>query len=192
MKKILVGFLALASVSAFAQKHMVQLSGYEDARTSSMNRSLDLYNTSGGTAHNTTTSIALNYAYAFTNSFQLGAEYRSFKSEGAAKAETENMRYGIFGIWNFAGRLTDTTYVGLKYTMGDSEVTDATGAKSEADNMTLSAELGHRFTLGTLWGMTYNWSPSLELGVVGIDPKKGDESSQTEFKLNVLKVDVLF
>jgi hypothetical protein len=193
MKKLIIGIITLTSVSAFAQKHMVQLSGYEDGRGAELNRSLDLYNTSGGTTHNTTTSIALNYAYAFTSALQLGAEFRSYNSEMSRKAEDKAMEYGVFGIWNFANRLTDTTYVGLKYLVGTRETRDEDGNKdADDDSMTLQAEVGHRFTLGDLWGMTYNWSPSFTLGMIGVDPQKKGYATRVEFAFNVLKVDVLF
>lgn len=193
MKKILVGLLTLASVSAFAQKHMVQLGGYENARGAGLDRTLDLYNTSGGSTHNTTYSYALNYAYAITPAWQIGAEFRKYDAELAAKATDEAIEYGIFGIYNLAGRLTDTTYVGAKYLLGNRETRDQAGNKSaDDDSMTLAFELGHRFLLGTLWGMQYNWSPNLSLGIIALDPDQGGDASRTELSFNVLKVDVLF
>lgn len=195
MKKFLLGVLTLTSITAFADdhmKHMIQLSGYEDGRSSDLNRSLDLYNSSGGTDSSTTSSYALNYAYTLTDSLQLGAQFASWNQEGKGEIENKAIEYGIFGIWNFAHRMTDTTYAGLKYLVGSAESRSATGDKSDADSMTVSVQVGHRFTLGNLWGMNYSWSPNLELGVTGIDPDKGDESSETEVSLNLLKVDVLF
>lgn len=195
MKKLLIGSLALASVSAFAQstmspRHMIQLSGYEGTQE---DRSLDIYSSNGGSSHSTRSNVALNYAFAVTPSWQLGALFKKFQNEGAGKEKLETQTFGVFGIWNLAQRLTDTTFVGLKYQMGNQENKNTLGIKTnDDDTQTISAELGHRFTLGTLWAMNFNWSPSLELGVSRIDPDQGDESSSTEVKLNVLKVDVLF
>ncbi len=190
MKKLLLGLMALSSVSAFAQMHMVQLSGYEGSR---QDRSLDLYTSNGGSNHSTVSNIALNYAFAFTPTWQLGALYKKFQEEGAGSAKDNRSTYGIFGLWNLSNRLTDTNYLGLKYQMGNLEVKNSAGAKTnDDDTQTLSAEFGHRFLLGKLYDMSYSWSPSAELGVARIDPDTGDNSSTTEFKLNVLKVDVLF
>lgn len=190
MKKLLVGILALSSVSAFAQNHMVQLSGYEGDR---QDRSLDLYNSNGGSNHSTTSNIALNYAFAINPTWQVGGLFKKYQNEGAGSAKDKSNRYGVFGIWNLNNRLTDTNYLGLKYTMGNQEVKNSAGAKTnDDDTQTLSVEFGHRFLLGKLWDMSYTWSPSAELGVSRVDPDSGSTSSTTEFALNVLKVDVLF
>jgi hypothetical protein len=198
MKKVLIGLLALVSVSAFAEemtngRSMVTLSGYESARSSSLDRSLDIYHSNGGASHSTTNSIALNYAYAFTDYMQLGASYRNWNNEGQLKAKNRAMTYGIFGIWNFAGRLSNTNYLAVKLNMGSAMTKDTAGTTT-TDNktQTVGFEFGHRFGIGSLWGMNYNWSPSLELSFAKLDPKHGTNSSVTDFRLNILKVDVLF
>jgi hypothetical protein len=194
MKKLLVGLIALTSASAFASKSMITLAGFENDRGGDQERTLDLYHSNGGTTHNTERNIALNYAYAIIPAVQLGVDYGNFMQEGADKEESKANRWGLFAIYNFAGQLSDTHYVGLKYTMAKSETDDAAdgSADTEVKTKTWTLEGGHRFSLGTLWGMNYNWSPSLQVAISELDPKDGDESSTTEFRLNVLKVDVLF
>lgn len=194
MKKFVIGLLALTTVSAFAQstapadvRHMVQLSGYEGDQ---QQRSVDLYSSNGGSSHNTTTNIAMNYAYAFSSTWQFGGLFKSYNNEGKGSAGSDKTTYGVFGYWNLANRLTDTNYLGLKYEMGNSKTNGNTSGRNNFQQ--LSVEFGHRFHLGNLWGMSYNWSPSAELGVARLDPKHGGTSSSTEVRLNVLKVDVLF
>lgn len=200
MKKFIAIAAALVSFGAFADhhmenRHMVTVSGWENARDNTLNRSVDFNWSTGGTSHNTQKSIALNYAYALNGSWQIGGEYAMLDQEGSQKATTEASRWGVFGIYNFKGQLHNTNYLALKYSMYQREEDSAAGAKStdtETDTWTL--EFGHRFSLGTLWGMNYNWSPSISAAVAGTDnniaPKT--ESSTTTVTLNVLKVDVLF
>lgn len=187
MKKLLVGLLTLTSLSAFAQRHMVTLEGYEDDRSDNT-RSLDLYRSHGGNSgsgnHENTTSYAFNYAFAITGAWQAGALYRNVEEE---VSDTDSETWGVFGIYNFSHQVTDTHYLALKYEMQENE---AAANKSETD--TWSLEFGHRFTLGTIWSMNYSWSPSLELAFAKTDPKSGDDYGMTTWKLNVLKVDVLF
>ncbi len=193
MKKLLVGFIALTSVSAFASKSMVTLSGFENDRGGEQERSLDLYHSNGGNTHNTERNLALNYAYAIVPAVQLGVDYANYMQEGADKAETKANRWGLFAIYNFAGQLSDTHYVGLKYSMAKTQTDDSAGDETADDKTNAwTLEGGHRFSLGTLWGMNYNWSPSLQVAITNTDPKVGEKASTTEFKLNVLKVDVLF
>ncbi len=196
MKKVLAGLLALVSVSAFAQdgRSMITLSGYESSRSSALDRSLDIYHTNGGSSgHSVTNSIAFNYAYALTDFFQLGATFRTWKHEGTLKSEENAVNYGIFGIYNFAGKLSNTNYLALKLTNGNANVKDNDGVKTtDNKSQVIDFEFGHRFGIGNLWGMNYNWSPSLELAFSRLDPKHGNNSAQTDFRLNILKVDVLF
>lgn len=201
MKKFIAIAAALVSFGAFADhhmenRHMVTLSGWEDAATSDLNRSLDIgYNHTGGASHSTRRNIALNYAYAINGMWQVGGEYAMWNSEGANKASTDSMRYGIFAIYNFKGQLHNTNYLGLKYSMMNKEVEDNTGTTSDADTTMWTLEFGHRFSLGTLWGMNYNWSPSISVTKSDLeDDKKSpkEDYSSTNVALNVLKVDILF
>jgi hypothetical protein len=202
MKKFLAIVVALSSISAFAQRHMVTLSGYENDR---QDRSLDLYNAFGGAngpaANARTRNIALNYAFAVTNFLQVGALYKNYENTigGDQSADDQSSTtMGLFVIYNFAHRLTDTNYLGLKYTtqkFKESDVAEVGDAGDDDDKLdTWSLEFGHRFSLGTLWNMNFNFSPSVELAFAKFAPAESgrDDSSTTEFRLNVIKFDVLF
>ena len=196
MKKFIAIAAALVSFGAFAQenRHMVTLSGYENDRDATLGRSLDIYHTNGGSDHDTTRSLALNYAYALNGSWQVGVDYAMWDKEGEAKETEESTRYGIFAIYNFAGKLTDTNYLALKYSMLESEGKSTAGAKDEdSESNVWGLEFGHRFSLGNLWGMNFNWSPSLAVAIAdNEDNFAKEDSSTTQVTLNVLKVDVLF
>jgi hypothetical protein len=199
MKKFIAIAAALVSFGAFADhhmenRHMVTLSGWENARDNTLARSIDLYHTNGGESHDTTRSIALNYAYAITGAWQVGAEYAMWDKDGSAKATEERSRYGVFAIYNFKGQLHNTNYLGLKYSMSEAEDKNSSGTKStDSEGTAWTLEFGHRFSLGNLWGMNFNWSPSISAEFSDAeDNLTKKDSSSTEVALNVLKVDVLF
>lgn len=201
MKKFIAIAAALVSFGAFADhhmenRHMVTISGWEDARSASLNRSIDFNWATGGSTHNTNKSIALNYAYSLTGAWQVGAEYAMYDKEGQAKATEDSTRYGVFAIYNFKGQTHNTNYLGLKYSMLTQETEGTAGNKTQDDEMnTWTLEFGHRFSLGNLWGMNFNWSPSLSVAVSDVDTDNGttkSDYSMTSAQLNVLKVDVLF
>ncbi len=189
MKMFLCAIVALASLSAFAdhhQKSMVTLSGYETGTQT--DRSLDFSNVTGSRApHNTTSNLALNYAYAVTDAVQVGASYKNFRKEdsGANVGSVKSM--GLQVIYNFAGQLSDTNYVAAHY---DVKTDVATNDKTN----TWSAEFGHRFSMGTVWGMNFNYSPSASLAFAKTAPEASgsDDSSTTSVSLNFVKFDVVF
>jgi hypothetical protein len=195
MKKFIVAAIALVSMSAFADhtgRHMVTISGWEDT-SNVTSRSLDInYSNSAGVK---TENLALNYAYAFTDAWQVGVNYKKFKktTQGdVAAAGDDTQSYGIQVIYNFAGQLIDTNYLALHYDMAKSKDSKASAASNETKSNTWALEFGHRFSLGTLWSMNFNWSPSLTVGVQNTDPDAGSKTSNTYGQLNVLKVDVIF
>lgn len=194
MKKFIALAVALVSLGAIAQehKHMVTLSGYEHDTEA---RSLDLtYSKDDADKESKTQNIALNYAYALNGSWQIGANFKKFTEEFDGDKEAGSYTsYGLKVIYNFAGKLTDTNYLALGYDMAKYK-DDAAPAISQDDDKsnTISLEFGHRFSLGTLWGMNFNWSPSVVLAQESYDPDAGDKVKTTFFTVNVLKVDVLF
>ncbi len=186
MKLFLCAVVALASLSAFAQKSMVTLSGYETG--TSTDRSLDLASGSGSNPHVYATNIALNYAYSVTDAVQVGAKYKNFREETSGSASAQSSKtLGLQVIYNFAGKLTDTDYAAVHY---DTK----TMTQSNDKTNTWTAEYGHRFSLGNLWGMNFNYSPSASLAFAKTSPAASgsDDSSTTSFTLNFVKFDVLF
>lgn len=199
MKKFIAILAAVVSFGAIASdhdhKHMVTISGWEDARTADMNRSLDFNWSTGGSSHNTQKAVALNYAYAINGTWQVGAEYGMWDQERSAKETIEATRWGLFAIYNFKGQLHNTNYLSLKYSMLTKEEDNAAGVKSTDDETsTWTLEFGHRFSLGHLWGMDFNWSPSLSVSVADTEENVAPKTdySVTSAQINLLKVDVLF
>ena len=199
--KILALAIALVSFGAIADehhKHMVTISGWESGNV--QDRSIDFGMSSNDKKNEEEVrNVALNYAYAITNSWQIGAKFKSYLEESNNKTVSggDSTTYGVFGIYNFAGKLTDTNYLSLGYDMQENEDSDASGAlKDSSEVNTWTLEFGHRFSLGHLWNMDFNWSPSIEVSratteddaVIGSD----DEFVTTAVGFNVLKVDILF
>lgn len=207
MKKIIYGLVAFISMSAFAQRSMVILEGYESGNAT--DRSVDFSRSNGGTENSKATNLALNYAFAITNAIQLGASFGSYEStDGGDVLESGNKyrKLGLYAVYNFSQRLTDTTYLSVGYSVLDSEDSDAiydtdgdgTEDTDLDDNFKVSTweiRLGHRFSLGNLGGMNFNYSPSVDLTFNTLKFASDLESSNqsnTSLTLNIVKFDVLF
>lgn len=197
MKKFIALTVALVSFGAMAQsKHMVTLSGYETGTES--DRSLDLEHSTGSNnagKNESTKRLNLNYAYAVTPSIQVGFNYKMSKkltSGDLAAAGDESTSYGLQAIYNFAGQLSDTHYVAVKYDMMKAKESDTTGNDGSKTNV-WSLEAGHRFSMGTIWGMNFNYSPSATLALSSTEYDAAqDDTSRTALTLNFVKFDVLF
>ncbi|HXH74631.1 MAG TPA: hypothetical protein VNJ08_06675 [Bacteriovoracaceae bacterium] len=198
MKTFLVAVLALASVNAFAQRHMVTLSGYETGGVE--DNSLDFRNSTGsafgGSPNESHRDINLNYAFAITESIQVGGLYRSHLAEerGAVQASTDDTTtMGVQVIYNFHNKLIDTCYAALHYDMLTAKENDNAG-NDDFETNTLSFEYGHRFGLGKLGGLHFTYSPSATLAFANTEPGDStlDDSSSTVVSLNFVKFDVLF
>lgn len=195
MKKFLVAALALASVSAFAQKHMVTLSGYETGNI--QNRTLDLNLAHGGSPNERTQNIALNYAYAVTDTVQVGASYKMFEETESDRLQApgdKNRTIGFQVIYNFKHQLIDTCYAALHYDMKKNYESETVPAVKGSDVNTWGLEYGHRFGLGKLAGMHFTYSPSATLSFAKTDSEipNTDDQSTTSLSLNFVKFDVLF
>ncbi len=193
MKKFIVLAIAALSLNAFAdhhQKSMVTLSGYEGGQS---DRSVDLGNLTGGNGANKhgISNIALNYAYTLTDTIQVGASYKNFRQEIGGQVDSQDITsaktFGLQAIYNFAGKLTDTSYAALHY---DMKTTTASNNKTN----TWGVEYGHRFNMGTVMGLNFNYSPSATIAVAKTTAAASgvDDSSTTNFSLNFVKFDVLF
>jgi hypothetical protein len=196
MKMLLCAVVALTSLTAFAQKSMVTLSGYETGDHA--DRSLDFSNKSGneGTDRVNQSNFAINYAYAVTDTFQVGASYKKHKHEtdgDIAEAGDDSSTIGLQVIYNFAHRLTDTCYAALHYDMTNSKDSEFDSTDDGSKTKTLGLEYGHRFLLGKLGGMHFNYSPSATLAFGKTSPDgSGDDTSTTTVSLNFVKFDLLF
>ena len=187
MKMFLVLAVAALSMSAFASKSMVTLSGYEGGNTA--DKSLDFSNLTGNRKpHDVNSNLALNYAYEVVTGVQVGVSYKNLRNEAGGVASADSQKsVGLQAIYNFAGQLSDTNYVAVHYDM-------KTVVESNDKTNTWSAEFGHRFSMGTVWGMNFNYSPSATLAFAKTSPAASgsDDSSNSSVSVNFVKFDVLF
>lgn len=210
MKKNFVILCLLFSAQAFAQKSMVTLTGFDTGNQA--DRSINFTNSHGGSDNSKERNLNLNYAYAITNAFQIGFDYTNYKKTSGGDIVSHGdsyTGYGIKAIYNFSHRLYDTTYVSVGYGILNFDDSDETfdfgngngevDFKRDADTDYWTFELGHRFSLGTIWGMNFNYSPAVSLSfshtdikVKATDVNIKDEESFTNVSLNLVKFDVLF
>jgi len=200
MKKIIAIAIASLSMNAMAAgKSMVTLSGYETGSNDNgqNNRSLDFSSSTGNrdSANVSTTNLALNYAYAVTDSVQVGLNYKNFnkKTSGDVKEVGDKSNtMGLQAIYNFDHKLTDTCYAAVHYDLTKNE--ESQGNDKATKTNTWGFEYGHRFSLGNLWGMNVNYSPSATLAFAktASDASGTDDVSTTNVSLNFVKFDVIF
>ncbi|MFT6632447.1 MAG: hypothetical protein ACJAS4_002410 [Bacteriovoracaceae bacterium] len=200
MKKLLVAVLALTTMSAFAgTDNMVRFTNIDnDANTRSFDVSM-----SSDDADNKTTSqnIALNYARAF-GQWQVGATYRTNSGE-TGTVKSAGTTIGLSGYWNAESDLGNTCYVGLHYNMhaasdGSYSFNGGDDAIGEDDTATtIALEYGHRWNVGSAWGMNLTYAPSVTYNMTSYswDASANDDAkgkSYTSLGWNWLKFDVLF
>lgn len=192
MKKLLVvAIAAMVTTSAFAQKSMVRMYGWDTgARAESFDFSL-LSNDADSKTN--TTNIAINYAYALTNSFQLGLTYKSYTGEVASN-DVSKTTTGLSFYYNLDGKVNDTCYLALHYNMtawGEAE--GSVAAKDDAQN-DIVLEYGHRFAVGSAWGFDLAFAPAVmyTMSTFTPDADGSDDVATTSLAWNFLKFDVLF
>jgi hypothetical protein len=213
MKTFLVVVFALIPFCASAQKHMVTLSGFDTG--DSTDRSLDFSTGHGGANNVKESNVALNYAYAISDMFQLGFKYWSHEeTSGGDVLEFGDKYYGggVYAIANLANKLTDTPYILVGYSMMKTQDSDdkldldddgepETDYNIESDTGAFSLAFGYRWNMGNIWGMNFNFSPSINLAFLKVDQElkvssEGvsvkDKASTTVLSLNLVKFDVLF
>ena len=204
MKKFIVLAVAALSMNAFAdhhQKHMVSLSGYEGGNANAQDRSLDFsYSKDDADSEVKSQNIALNYAYAFNDQWQAGVVYKRFKktTDGdIGNSGDDSTTMGLKAIYNFNG-LTNSNYLALGYQITKVEEDETPTAQDDAtETKVISLEFGHRFSLGNLWGMNFNYSPSVTVAQSTLEDDApavtaDDEVKTTSVTLNFVKFDVLF
>lgn len=195
MKKLLVvAIAAMVTTSAFAQKSMVRMYGWDAGdRASSFDFSTFSDDVDG--AESSDMRIAINYAYAITNAFQIGLTYDSKKetTEGDVDAGSYT-KTGLSFYYNMDKKVNDTCYLGLHYNM-TSYADDITGSSSQdGDKQTdIVLEYGHRFAVGSAWGFDLAFSPAVMYTMSTFTPDAGgDDVKSTSLSWNFLKFDVLF
>lgn len=194
MKKLLVVAVAvLVSASAFAQKSLVRLDGCFDGQCDN----LDLRLTGDDQdKEEKSQTIALNYAYLFTDNIGAGLTYRTHKATvdgDVTNVGDDSSTIGLSGYYNLNGGWNDTSFVALHYNMttnGDDDTTKDSGNK-ETD---IVLEYGHRVTVGKAFGVNFSWAPSVSytMSKRAENDSKNDDVNSTALTLNVANVAVTF
>jgi len=179
MKNLLVAVVALVMTSAFAHegnhRNMVTFSGFNDAGAS---ETFDLSYTENENDQNDT-NIALNYTYAITGTWMVGASYLNTKTN-----DTNESGYGVHGYYNLDGRTHDTCYVGLAYAVKENA--------AETKTRDINVSYGHRFSVGMWKDLHLQFSPSVSYNMSNEEPETGEEIDTNSIAWNFIKFDLLF
>jgi hypothetical protein len=211
MKNIVAVLLFLFSLNTFAGRSMISIFGYDTGDKS--DRSFNFEDGHGGSSNENEKRIAFNYAYAITDIFQLGFQYKSLnKTTGGDVVEFGDKfsSFGIYGILNLANRMNNTPYLYIGYSLtsvddsdqlydSDGDGTDDSDYKITSEGKGWDFGLGYRFHIGELMGLDFNYSPSLNLHFLNTDTelkaggtKVSGKASYTTLEAYFLKLDVFF
>jgi hypothetical protein len=197
MKKIFMAVLAFASVASYAHnhdsKHMVRFYGFDADESGVQSFDVSFKTEDNGTTKSSSNNVSLNYAYAVTNAIQVGVTYHNNQNSDGNK----NMMGGSV-YYNTAGKLTDTCYFALHYNVTTDQQLSATqiaANEKEIDIFDTIIEYGHRFSIGSAWGMHLTYAPSVAYKMTKQEQEKNDEdytTDTTSLTWNFLKFDLLF
>lgn len=188
MKKLLVGLLAITTASAaLADGHAHNMVRFTNADNAANTRSFDVSfdtTTADNGADGTdvaSNNLALNYARAF-GQWQAGLTYKSNSPENSGASTT----IGLSGYYNMEEDLLNTCYFAFHYDM-------MTAANDDKTN-TISLEYGHRWLVGSAWGMNLTFAPSVVLSqaTTTYDNDALEDQVMTSVGWNWAKFDVLF
>lgn len=211
MKKLLVALVAMTMVSAaMADGHsMIRLDGCFDGQCDNLNFNMD--SDDAKDAELKSQNIALNYAIAFGGNWGAGITYKQMSStrdgevyEGSLGESDNYTTTGLSFYWNKDGSWSDSCFAALHYNMTSAKdaTVDEDGVNLASDSgafdrTDISIEYGHRFNLGSLMGVNWNWSPSVMYTMSTTefddDYTTGEDTiKSTELTLNVANVAVAF
>lgn len=199
MKKLLVALLAFTTATAALADHgshtMIRLDNCFDGTCDGLD--FDWGGNDEEDAELATMNIALNYAYSF-GSWGVGATLakQSSTQDGDIRlgAESSNtMTIGISGYYNVHGSWDDSCFFGLHYTQETAEDADK-NANGTADTTVengytetkIGLEYGHRFKIGSLGKINFNWSPSVSYWMTTNAPNAdgSDDLNTTSLTIN--------
>jgi hypothetical protein len=124
--------------------------------------------------------VALNYARAF-GQWQAGLTF-----ENTATSAGDDQTIGLSGYYNMEADLLNTCYVAFHY--------DMMTASSDDKTTTMSLEYGHRWAVGSAWGLNLTFAPSVAISqaVTAYDNSALEDQTMTSLAWNWAKFDVLF
>ena len=202
MKKLIALVAMTMTVSAFADHHdggmnMVRLDGCFDGRcdTLDFNMSTATDENNDGAAEESNQTIALNYARSF-GAFGAGLTYVSVNNTtdgDIAAVGDSSTTIGLSGYYNMAGHWANTSFFALHYHMTTNDDNDATddSGNSQTD---IILEYGHRVSLGNVWGLNVNWSPSVTytMGTTVQNDDDLDDDTQTSLTIKAVNFAAVF
>lgn len=202
MKKLLVAVLALTTMSAFAGNSMIKLDGCFDGTCDTLD-----FNMAGDDVEDAEASsmnLALNYAMAFGGNYGAGITFakstKTTDGDMVVGNESDNAQtIGLSFYWNKDGSWDDSCFAAFHYNMvswADADVT-AGGADSEdsgTEATQIGLEFGHRYKLGSLMGVNWNWTPSVSYTMTASEGNAdgSDTVNSTDLTINVANMAVTF
>jgi opacity protein-like surface antigen len=187
MKFILAAVVAVMSVSAFAQKHMVQFG--TDAQTLSSLSFRSEKHSGQKSEEDKNFNFTGNYAYALTSNLQVGANF-NYSIEKENNEDSENYGLLVGATWNFDTDFRKAYYVGVHAGMD-------WGRKSGGDENSSSEELISRATAGKRFPLSFiglenvTYSPEVSFTSVNSTKKTDTEWSQ-DLSFKILQFSVFF
>lgn len=185
MKKLVMALVAMTmTASAFAAgENMVRFYGWDSgARSNSVDVAFDTTTNTDGTedADSSSNNFAVNYARAF-GQWQVGITYKS-----DADSNGIDNTIGLSGYYNLESDLMNTCYFAFHYDMMTASNDDKTN--------TMTLEYGHRWLVGSAWGLNLTYAPSVAISqaVTAYDNDALEDETEVALGWNFLKFDVLF
>jgi len=193
MKKLLVALVALTTVSAFAGNSMVRLDGCFDGTCDTLDFDMA---SDDADAKSESQTIAFNYAMAFAGNYGAGLTFAQSTETTDGDVMTvgdKSQTVGVSFYWNKDGSWSDSCFAALHYNMTSNDDTEAT-TDSGNKNTDIVLEYGHRFKIGSVMGLDWNWAPSVSytMGTKVYNDDSKDDLKSTSLSLNVANVAVSF
>lgn len=210
MKKLVLAFVLLSSVSAYAQseqpKHLISV-GADGFGWSGIGGIFDWdKDESGVKKHESSQSkLMLNYAYILPNRIMIGAFVSSETNESTikmtdgskTKSEDASTEIGLGLGYNFNEDLYNSWWIQAIISSGKmvDETKDSSG-KDKSDNKysAFYLKLGRRISLDS-WGLkNISYNPTITLGSAKYSGDLNDSGLDrgSQFQLEIIKFDILF
>ena len=189
MKMLIIALVTVFSVSAFAQKHMVNFSN-DSLVVGDLNFSNSKSNGSNK-SDSVSFSIKANYAYSLTAHMQLGTKINYAKGEENNNDEFEN--YGLFvgGIYNLDTDFRKSMYASLYVGWAKDNSYPNVGSSNHAEQTVAEFAVGKRFPLTSIGFENLTYSPEVSYTATNFTTSNTADWAQN-VKFTFLKFAVFF
>lgn len=207
MKFVVLLAAMLSMSSVFAQKNNITFDVGDIVRQEgNFNTNLVMSNSKGhADDENNNKAFLFNYSREMITQLQVRFILGYSFSEKLAVAdvaadewvETTMLTYGLGLTYNFNPDLRNSWFAGATWINQSVDFKDETVGAEESGNVsTILIEVGKRFKLGELAGMTFTWSPSLSYSMTTyaeeIAGAFGGEDKVNDLRINLLRTDLFF